>query len=73
MPRRPNRPWGGSNFARQVLQPALAALGLPETTNFGLRHSAITNWLEVDRLSLQTVSALAGHSSVTFTMSRSGT
>ncbi len=72
MPRRPNRPWGGSNFARQVLQPALAALGLPETTNHGLRHSAITNWLEVDRLSLQTVSALAGHSSVTFTISRFG-
>ncbi|HET6920118.1 MAG TPA: site-specific integrase [Jiangellaceae bacterium] len=71
-PRRPDRPWGGSNFARQILQPALDALGLPRVRVHDLRHAAITAWLEVDRLSLQTVSALAGHSSVTFTLSRYG-
>lgn len=54
------------------LQPALDALELPRARIHDLRHAAITNWTEVDRLSLQTVSALAGHASVSFTLSRHG-
>jgi len=65
-------PWDHSNYARRILRPALAALGLPALTAHGLRHSAITNWIEVDRLSVQVEYALAGHGSPAFTLDRYG-
>jgi integrase len=71
-PTRPDVPLDYSEFGRKVFRPALRALGLPDLRLYDLRHSAITAWLEEDRLSLQVVSAMAGHANVAFTLERYG-
>lgn len=62
---------GHDNLVKRQFLPAFATLGLTRFNWHGLRHFAISTWIEA-RLAPKTVQTFAGHASLQVTMDRYG-
>lgn len=73
-PTRTGQPFRSNNWIRQAWRPALRRAGLEGSglTPHGLRHSRLSIMAATGRITLGDLSAFAGHSNVSFTLSRYG-